>query len=635
MQLKTFFSAFAVTILSLTSAPRSAPGMPLATFSQINLVANIETIGVTVSGSSLPNTAQLMYRKSTEASWHTGYPLMLISDGRLAGSLFGLSASTSYYIKVIDGANEIDGSATTQPDALEFTPSKVLRVDAKAPPGGDGSPARPFNTIQDGVNHATPGTQVLVADGIYREQVTFPASGAAGKWIQVKAESSAAILDGSQKLGGNIWTQLGSSKKIYFTKVGASLAYLGRDHQRFYEYDDLSSLKQGIGHNKVHMNEGWYYETSTSRLFIRVDGDPTSHSWQMPYLNQAFNITGQSWLWIEGFEMRFYGTGTDACGICTLNASHIVLRWNTIHNIQLGIYVNWTGSPDQGNDTRIEYNEIYDTPVNTWPWNAVKGTNMEDTAIVVRGHTGAIVRGNSLHDLFNGVYTGTSAALTDTNVAFDVDVYNNHIFRIGDDALEPEGACINNRFRGNIVDSIYDGMSLAPIQIGPTWVLRNLFTNYTGRAFKLDLVSKGIALVFQNTSWSNARDVPAVEVITPVHNIVMRNNIFQSRGYGMNEIAIGSWGDDWNYDDFYVTRPGPHYKWEKIEYKDLISLCPASGLECNGFEDSPGFVNPGTDFTLLPTSPNIDRGILIPGINDNFSGKAPDLGAFEYVPPKP
>jgi hypothetical protein len=68
-------------------------------------------------------------------------------------------------------------------------------------------------------------------------------------------------------------------------------------------------------------------------------------------------------------------------------------------------------------------------------------------------------------------------------------------------------------------------------------------------------------------------------------------------------------------------------------------LCNASGLECNGYEDQPGFTNPaGGDFTLLPSSPNIDRGVIIPGINDGFMGSAPDVGAFESIygtPPTP
>jgi hypothetical protein len=76
---------------------------------------------------------------------------------------------------------------------------------------------------------------------------------------------------------------------------------------------------------------------------------------------------------------------------------------------------------------------------------------------------------------------------------------------------------------------------------------------------------------------------------------------------------------------------GPHFKWEKLSYSTLAGFCKASGLECNSYDDFPRLSNPTSgDFTLLPTSLNIDRGVPIPGINDGFLGDGPDLGAFEY-----
>ena len=61
-------------------------------------------------------------------------------------------------------------------------------------------------------------------------------------------------------------------------------------------------------------------------------------------------------------------------------------------------------------------------------------------------------------------------------------------------------------------------------------------------------------------------------------------------------------------------------------------MCQATGLECQGFEDAPGFTDPGNgNFTLLPSSRNVDRGVLIRGINDNFKGNAPDMGAYEVT----
>ena len=633
-----FVAAFLLVALSLGLLPgMTSPALAVesgrrtAAFARIELIPNIETVGVVVSGTNLPRTAMLMYQRSGETDWRAGHPLLLSNNSRLVGSLFSLSPATAYNIKVVDGTAEISGSITTQPDELQFTPAAIVYVDDDASAGGDGTRARPFKTIQEGVNHAAAGTQVLVADGIYHEAVTFPASGADGQWIQVKAEGSSAILDGSQTISGDVW-KVYKKGKIWYTGA-LNVKYLARDGQRYYRYDKLKGLVDGRGHNNVPMSEGWYMATNSKRLYVRSADDPSKHTWQVPYLNHAFDVASRNWIWIEGFEMRYYGM-SDGCGVCAKNASHLVIRRNKIHNMQLGIFINWSGSEEQGNDTRIEYNDISDPPVNEWPWNAVKGSTMEGTAIVLRGHVGEIVRGNELHHFFNGIYTGSSAAsaLENPAVALDVDIYDNRIHHISDDAFEPEGACVNHRFHDNLVDTTLVGVSLAPVTQGPVWVVRSVFANFTGTSFKWDRYSDGVVLIYHNTSWTNARDLNAMSMIRPAHNAIMRNNIFQGNGYAFEEPFTGSTGHSWDYDNWYTTRGsgGPHFKWEKVPYNTIAELCAATNLECNGHEFPPGISNPGGgDFTLTTGSPNVDRGILLPGINDGYKGNAPDLGAFE------
>jgi len=604
--------------------------VPPTEISNIDLHANIETIGMTVSGSNLSQTAELSYRRSGESRWRSGHPLMRIEDGRLAGSLFGLAPATTYEIRVVDGAAAISGSITTQPNELQFTPATILHVDDNAPPNGDGSANAPFRTIQEAVNRASPGTQVLVADGEYHETVSFPASGSVDNWIQVKAAGSGAFLNGSENLSGKIWTEH-SANRVWFTRINTPIEYLALDGKRFYKYDDLAGMLKRRGHNNVPTNEGWFYERSTNRLYVRILDDPANHTWQLPRLNHAFDMTGRDWIWIEGFEMGFYGTQLDGCGVCATDASHVVIRKNRIRNVQLGIFINWTGGEDRGNDTRIEYNEIYDPTLNEWAWNAVKGSSMEGTAIVLRGHKGALVRGNEIHNFFNGIYTGSTGALENPGLAFDADIYNNHIHHISDDAFEPEGASINQRFRGNTVDTSYVGVSFAPITQGPVWVLRSTFANYTSRGIKWDGDSDGLALIYHNTFWTSAPNTPAMDMISPVHNTTLRNNIFQGIGYSVYEVRTGSTGHDWDYDNWYTTR-NPAFKWENVEYANTMGLCTATGLECDGHHNPPGLTNAGGgDFTLLPTSPNIDRGIRITGINEAFSGNAPDIGAREFT----
>jgi hypothetical protein len=43
----------------------------------------------------------------------------------------------------------------------------------------------------------------------------------------------------------------------------------------------------------------------------------------------------------------------------------------------------------------------------------------------------------------------------------------------------------------------------------------------------------------------------------------------------------------------------------------------------------------GLDFRLKPGSAPIDRGVVLPNVADDFSGRAPDLGALELDKPLP
>lgn len=631
---------FVLIVLAGLFFPSAVSGRSSASFSRVDLIPNIETAGVVVSESGLPSSAQLTYRRVGETAWRAGHPLVRLDDGRLAGSLFNLTPATAYEVNISDGAGgNISGSFTTQADELPFAPTSVIYVNANAPEGGDGSSAAPFQKIQDGVNRASAGTQVLVADGVYRESINFPASGMPGAWIQVKAEGAGAVLDSSETLAADVWIPHETNSRVWYTKIGPAIKYLARDGKRFYQYDDLTSLMGARGHNGVDVKEGWFYEAASTKLYIRSMDEPSRHTWNLPRLNHAFNVTGRDWIWIEGFEMRYYGADANGCGVCIVDASHVVIRRNRIHNMQMGIYINWTGGEDRGNDARIEFNEVSDPPVNEWAWKAVKGSWMEGTAIIVRGHIGAIVRRNDVHNVFNGIYTGSSGAKENPAVAFDADIYNNRVYNISDDAFEPEGACVNHRFRNNTVNNMLVGISIAPVTYGPVWVLRSTFANFYGTSIKWDLNPDGAVFIYHNTSWTNAAGVNGMSMIRTAHNVTMRNNIFQGNGYAFEEPFSGSTRHDWNYDNWHTTKPAPHFKWENVNYATIADLCKSTRLECNGHESPPGFVNPfGGDFTLLSNSPNVDRGVLIAGINDAFYGNMPDIGAFESVygaPPPP
>ncbi len=55
-----------------------------------------------------------------------------------------------------------------------------------------------------------------------------------------------------------------------------------------------------------------------------------------------------------------------------------------------------------------------------------------------------------------------------------------------------------------------------------------------------------------------------------------------------------------------------------------------------GKSDPQRFYKPDAfDFRLKPDSAAVDKAVLLPSINDDFTGRAPDLGAYERDRPVP
>jgi len=88
-----------------------------------------------------------------------------------------------------------------------------LYVNASAAPGGDGSQARPFNTIQAAADIAVAGDEVLVMPGVYRENVSPKHGGTERNRIVYRSvEPRKAVITGAEPLkgwhneSGNVWS---------------------------------------------------------------------------------------------------------------------------------------------------------------------------------------------------------------------------------------------------------------------------------------------------------------------------------------------------------------------------------------------------------------------------------------------
>lgn len=117
----------------------------------------------------------------------------------------------------------------------------------------------------------------------------------------------------------------------------------------------------------------------------------------------------------------------------------------------------------------------------------------------------------------------------------------------------------------------------------------------------IDIFNKGKIFVVKNTG-------------TATENAEFKNNIFW---------AAGNWGD---------SMGGPDAVSGAISNNAFYNITPR-GTDSYLFDPLLKLEGPVNDmdfYTLKAGSPAIDKGVVIPGITDDYAGAAPDLGALEY-----
>ena len=633
--------ALEAAVLALLVSITGAWAQNDTTLDELELYATIGTVSVVAfySGDADGDAVgHLEYRGPFDADFRIGHAVVRLSGNRFAGSILFLEPGTGYEVRIVvndpDNAGPVtrEGLVTTRPDAPPASVGLHWYVDAED--GFDGNPGtaeEPFATIQAGADSAQAGDTVHVRPGLYREQVVPPRGGIAGNPLRFVAEGPGVVLDGSDAgiEAGADWTDLGDG--LFWTPFDDDSLYAAVDDLRIYDYQSLTDLEDENGNIGVPgaIAGGFFVDENSSRLYLITPDhtNPASHGVHVAIRTSGFLLDTITDVVAEGFEIRYY----DGVGIDVRDSARCWIRNNDIHHINDGIRMRRS----MASENVVEGNSIRDTGVFDWPWDSVKTHTAEATGLGVLHGFGNVVRWNEVDGIFNGVFSG---AFGDANeeIARDTDVYENVMRRIGDDGLELEGAQRNVRYWENIIEGVLNGISIAPVELGPAFLVRNVVRDYSSHALKVNNGTFGWVFIYHTTAvpipFAVDNGPQAMQPSLPFGSITARNNIWEANRYVVEFSSASLVGPvDWDFDLLYTHDSGRFVKWLNVRYDDLAEFSTATGLEISGVQVLPEYENAASgDLTPVDGHPAVDAGQVVPGINDALVvGSGPDIGAFE------
>jgi hypothetical protein len=278
----------------------------------------------------------------------------------------------------------------------------------------------------------------------------------------------------------------------------------------------------------------------------------------------------------------------------------------------------------------------------TWP--RTKG--IEDARGVQIEGQGSTVRYNRVRGFADGIDTFS------TPPCAAIDIYGNEISEMIDDGIETDYSVRNVRCFRNRLTNVFQGISAQPVLGGPVYIIRNAMYNVEQEVFKLHNGPSGV-LMFHNTLVKAGIPLVLYPGAERVGNCVSRNNLFIGTTAGYAYETTGKMENcDYDYDGFGGGPWEMFLKWNEKRYLTADDVrrdapvyrhvavvspagCFASGRLPPTDARAQAFPISANDMRLATGSEARDRGAVLPGVNDGYEGKAPDLGAYESGSPLP
>ncbi len=389
-----------------------------------------------------------------------------------------------------------------------------------------------------------------------------------------------------------------------------------------------------------------------------------------------FNLMGANDNYFEGITVR----NTNVAFLLGLKhiagSSGFTLKHCKLENIGRGVQDEWSGSKNVYIADNVFIGRHDPNKLQSWytpaVWSKFPGypaliTSEYAVKVYGQGHVVAYNYVANWHDGIDiatyGDPDGTPDPIPD-RFPVSIDFYNNDFSNMADNCIEADGGARNIRvFRNRCFNSAGGALSAQPIFGGPLYFYQNVaYDTTTGGPLKFVDTPAGV-LVYQNTFFGQGR------LVGPAANVHFLNNLILGDGY-LDPVINLRTTTNYSSSDYNGFRPNPGvanaFEWDSPpfqvaadyqgkltdrHFKSLREYSEATGQDRHSvLLDYDIFVNvkmpdksdpqhlykpADFDFRLKPGSAAIDAGAPLPTINDDFTGKAPDLGALELDRPVP
>ena len=242
-----------------------------------------------------------------------------------------------------------------------------------------------------------------------------------------------------------------------------------------------------------------------------------------------------------------------------------------------------------------------------------------------------------------------------------IDIYNNDLYNGTDNFIEADGGFTNIRIlRNRCFNCQAAPLSVQPVYEGPVYWIRNVVFNAASGRTAFKLVHGGNVLAYHNTltcfptmdyvtgdvmlnnvflgpEVSEGREPRkrAVLVVSDTTDSVRDYNAYRVVGPVEGLIRVGNGEDAEMHRSFEAFRQATGLEEHGIIVKDYSVLADAEEPTHADSNKDPLVDPDSVDLRPAEGSPLIDAGGVIPAVNEDYTGRAPDLGAYERGKPTP